>query len=317
MKDFDLNKLSGEDAKAIVRSLASGFQATIQKQQISSDKLISTLVLDLGVERTRNNPLKISFPFISVRVEEATDSSSFCRMIPVSIDSYQDDCLLQLNDSIEFDNGISNIYITNPIQTGKTMVLKFFTQARVRSGSLVEKSNQATNLITLGRHQVANDGFSFIWEGSCGVSVNGDNIQMNRIYPNSRFAVLDVPSSSYVLEIPKGYQAELLAFQTEITTALTTAASLAPAFGIWTSPLGGDSASSIYSSFSFNTGALLTLGQEFSGYITKDAFTNIVPVYTTIINEETRIYMKKSGVSITAGAVKLRILVRITKKVGA
>lgn len=159
---FDLNKLSGEDAKSLVKSLGTAFQATIQNQQSSSEKYISTLVLDLSIARTRTSPLKISFPFVSLRVEEATDNLSNCRVIPVTIDSYQDDTLLKLNDSLEFDNGISSLYITNTAQTGKTMIIKFYTNARVRSGQLNLSQASAPPMQTIGEAYTPLDGFTSI-----------------------------------------------------------------------------------------------------------------------------------------------------------
>ena len=126
MQNFDVNKLSGEEAKAIVRNLLTPFQANIQRQQVSSEKIIEELVIDLSVERTRANAIKISFPFVSLRVEQASDIQTFCNLIPVDVSEYQKSVQVKLNDSLEFDNGISGLFITHPAQAGKKMVLKFY-----------------------------------------------------------------------------------------------------------------------------------------------------------------------------------------------
>jgi len=226
-QDFDVNKLTGEDAKAIVRSIATGFQATIQRQQASSEKLISTLTLDLSVERTRATAMKVSFPFISVRVEEATDLNSSCRIIPVSIDTYQDDTLMKLNDSLEFDNGISNVFITNTAQAGKKMVLKFYTQARVRSGSLVLDQNSTPSTFSAGEATSQNDGYTFLLgteffsvPATAGTVESMRQItSANDMTFNTGVVTVNSFPQPKQFKVPAGYTAEVIGSELKIATA--------------------------------------------------------------------------------------------------
>jgi hypothetical protein len=221
---FDLNKMSGDDAKSLVKSLATGFQATIQNQQVSSEKLISTLVLDLSVARSRTNALKVSFPFVSLRVEEASDTLANCRVIPATIDSYQDDTLLKLNDSLEFDNGISSLYITNLAQSGKSMIIKFYTTARVRSGSLVLADNSAITNITLGEATAQNDGLTLL--GYVGLAWAAGAIILNS--PMTCYNDINIEAGSFTIggltgghfKVPNGYTAEVLGAEIDVDTAI-------------------------------------------------------------------------------------------------
>lgn len=230
--NFDLNKLTGDDAKAIVRSMAEGFQATIQNQQSSTQKLISTVVLDLGIERTRTNPLKVSFPFVSLRVEEASDTLASCRVIPVTIDSYQDNTLLKLNDSLEFDNGISALFITNEVQAGKSMILKFYTTARVRSGSLVLANNSSPATFQIGDASAQNDGLTQLITTSltgaipaAGATVLGNVLQS---YNNSSGVNIGTVNVGGLLgghfKVPIGFSAEIMGVELNVSTAIASTA---------------------------------------------------------------------------------------------
>ena len=315
MKDFDLNKLSGDDAKAIVRSLASGFQATIQNQQTSSQKLISTLVLDLSIERTRSSALKISFPFISMRVEEATDVNSSCKIIPTSIDDYQDDTILKLNDSLEFDNGISCVFITNPAQAGKKMIIKFYTSARVRSGSLVLDANTLNNTMTFGKIQSQNDGYTVLLKYDGGSSINGDVLSFAEVFPSDAFSKT-FDGFRRGLVVPSGYQARILGFRTTVKTALTTAASAAPAYSINVSD---DITSSTLGvlMYSFVASSILTAGAEREAPIyASNSLPSDRNMAANIVDENKLIYLAKSNVSITAGTISVEVMLRLEKKVG-
>lgn len=233
MKNFDVNKLTGDEAKAIVQSLATGFQATIQRQQVGTEKLISRLEVDLSVARTRANPLKISFPFISVRVEDATDVQASCRIIPVDIADYQDDTLLKLNDSLEFDNGISNVYIINAAQPNKKMVLKFFTTARVRSGSMIIDQTLQSSF-TVGGADSANDGFTVILRSIHNtLGTNGtfdDQAYAGFTGVNDRsFDTGDIYDSGgsnpiKTFQVPMGYTAEIIGIEAIYKNAVGSAA---------------------------------------------------------------------------------------------
>lgn len=328
MKNFDLNKLTGDEAKSIVQSLATGFQATIQKQQTSSDKLISTLVLDLSVARTRTNPLKISFPFISVRVESATDIQSNCRIIPVSIDSYQDDTLLKLNDSLEFDNGISNVFITNAAQAGKQMVLKFYTTARVRSGSLVLDQNSSVNNLTIGESTLANDGFTYTMSlilngipSASGLVQTFVSAYNNNSLMNGNVSVLfPLPN---IFKVPMGYTAEITGAEIEC--------GLAFASNIWGIDFNEVDDGSSYADYNAlansNTGKcsiafnkVVSVSPPFKAFVRNECFNVEIKsgIKSRTFREGKCIVVSVYNVAASGtGAAKIYYSIRLTKNVGA
>ena len=317
MQNFDVNKLSGEEAKAIVRNLLTPFQANIQRQQVSSEKIIEELTIDLSIERTRSNALKISFPFVSLRVEQATDIQTFCNLIPVDISDYQKSAQLKLNDSIEFDNGISGIFITHPAQAGKKMVIKFFTQGRVRSGSVVLDQGSAVSTIYVGDASAPNDGFSHI------INFSGDNTVAGyrRLYANwvndksffNGSYRVGVSNRIDMFKVPSGYSAEVLGAEIDSVAGVTSG-------GLALVPINDGQ---VFSA-EFDLGAIpFVISVNTACPANTNYLKKFIPVGDTISRPKRIFYENEviGGYFYSAGAVAVsvvnsfRVLVRLTKNV--
>lgn len=226
---------SGEQAKLIVQQAMSLFNASIQASQMNTAQAIQEVKLDLSVARDRANPLVISFPFKSLYVEDASDLNCFVRAIPESSDSGQGDVKLSLKDSITHEFGIRKLYLYWPAQSGKLMVLKVFTQAKVSSGQLLLNQNSIpSTMIFGGMASAPNDGFTVIAYGQLGSTVTGG---LTRILNGSKginissfntasFNITDIASSrARMFVVPEGYEAEILAIK---ATAFNTLSWVAP-----------------------------------------------------------------------------------------
>ena len=125
---MDLSKMTPEEARAIVMQAQNVFDASIADQQRTSPKEIQSLPLDFSVARTRSNAMKVSFPFKSVLVEQATDLNTYIYLIPISNDSGNDPIRLGTKDIYKNEFGFRECYIYWDAQPSKTILLKFFVR---------------------------------------------------------------------------------------------------------------------------------------------------------------------------------------------
>lgn len=101
---------------------------------------VQVVNLDLTTARTPENPYPIRFPFKSVFVRTATDSSVSLDLRVQTQDSYQGKASLKLNDSLIFGQQQASAFLSWDAQSGKTMSLIFFVSAEFRSGSQVSQN---------------------------------------------------------------------------------------------------------------------------------------------------------------------------------
>lgn len=122
---------------------------------------------DLGTAQNAANAYKISVPFRSVFVREATDSSAVVYFSPNenSIGNIAEAMPLYKNDSFDFGFTLPGGYLWWTAQSGKTMSLYLSTLGRMTPGSQVSQiaggltvssgSSLASNLLTGGVATIA------------------------------------------------------------------------------------------------------------------------------------------------------------------
>lgn len=150
-------KFTNEQIQMILNSLNSAFDASIAQAQTNAPKEISELEIDLTEARSRNQALKVSFPFTSVYVEQASDTDTTINLIPNSIDSSANDVILSLRDSMSFDRGIRSAYLYWNAQPNKKIILKFFVTGKFQSGQLILNSNSTVLNASLGAITISYD----------------------------------------------------------------------------------------------------------------------------------------------------------------
>lgn len=101
---------------------------------------VQVINLDLTTARTPENPYPIRFPFKSVFVRTATDSTVSVDLRVQTQDSYQGKASLKLNDSLIFGQQQASAFLSWEAQSGKTVSLIFFVSAEFRSGSQVSQT---------------------------------------------------------------------------------------------------------------------------------------------------------------------------------
>lgn len=169
MIKFENNKMTLEEAQSILKSQNQDTQANLINQESNTSQEVNELVLDLSIARDRNKALEISFPFHSLRVEEATDSDTQVRMLINTNADFQKNILLKLNDVLNIDNGIRKSYLYWTAQSGKSIIIKFFTTAKVSSGSLVLAQSSNPPILSIGHGSSPMDNTTFHLNFSCSI----------------------------------------------------------------------------------------------------------------------------------------------------
>lgn len=98
---------------------------------------VQTLTLELDTAKLDTSPLKIGFPFRTIFVRSATDSSVNANLRIGSRDSIQGSIPLYQNDVLEFPYPVAEAYLDWSAQSGKTMQLVFLIDGSFRIGSLL------------------------------------------------------------------------------------------------------------------------------------------------------------------------------------
>lgn len=103
---------------------------------------VQKVVLDLstgndGTSGAGNNPYKLSFPFKSVYVQDATDYLTQVSLYPNTQDTIQSGVPLAIKDVLVFDTPQSKSFLKWPAQSGKTMTLFFLVSGKFQSGSFL------------------------------------------------------------------------------------------------------------------------------------------------------------------------------------
>lgn len=238
---MDLMKMTPDEAKNAIALLNQAFSANIALQQQGSTQEVGEQVIDLSIARTRENALEVSYPFISLRVEQATDGDAFCNCILNTRNDFQKSILLKLNDTLEVDRGIRKVYLHWDAQAGKSMVIKFFTTARVRSGSLV-LNQKAQTIKTIGDVSAPLDGqFLELVFGIGNIPASSTFFSLNntfgnhgifctstkKYYEETTIRETDTPAYISCFRVPSGFQAEIVSAEFDVITQIGSVVLLA------------------------------------------------------------------------------------------
>lgn len=116
-------------------------RASIYDNLANADALISVVELDLSVAQDVTKPYEVGFPFLSVYVEDATDTGTTVNMKVNSRGTAQGAVSLTRKDSLEFDRPVAKAFLSWDAQASKTMRIVFFLESRFRTGSLISQNS--------------------------------------------------------------------------------------------------------------------------------------------------------------------------------
>lgn len=103
------------------------------------EALLQKITIDLTTARSIDNALKISVPFKSVAIEDASDSNTlvYLALGDNSLDSMRNAKKLRSNDSFEFSSMVSSAFLYWSAQSGKQLTLVFSTTGTFKPGSQI------------------------------------------------------------------------------------------------------------------------------------------------------------------------------------
>jgi len=225
---MDLSKMTPEEARAIVTQAQNVFDASIADQQRTSPKEIQSLPLDLTVGRSRANALKLSFPFKSLFMEQATDINTFVYVIPISNDTGNDPIRMGLRDIYKNEFGFRECYIYWDAQSSKSVVLKFFVRSFLENGRLVLDQNSVGVNLNIGEGSSQNDGFTIIQTVFGNGLPSPGFLELRKLlamndsaYNNGTYTILGAPNTNNFL-VPQGYTAEVVGAELTVQTAIAS-----------------------------------------------------------------------------------------------
>jgi len=129
---FDAN-----DFNARVADKQAQRNADIRQNIQGREALLKKVYIDLSTARDKNNALKISIPFKSVVVEQASDPSAVVNLVlgDNNLSAIADSKQLKQNDSFQFESTVSSAYLWWDAQSGKSLYLVFATTGNFFTGS--------------------------------------------------------------------------------------------------------------------------------------------------------------------------------------
>ncbi len=123
------------------RALISAFRDDLSAQIFESDVLspftFQVITLNLATARSQSNPYNISFPFKAIALKNATGGSGSIFARFNTQDSGISWLQLDNNDSVNCERMFGSCDLYWPAQSGKTIDVLLFTNARFESGSLI------------------------------------------------------------------------------------------------------------------------------------------------------------------------------------
>lgn len=131
----------GDEYKGILARDRRSSQAQIAEGHAFGHKPIQKIVIALDTEYTEQNPFPVPFPFRSVFVSAATDTSVTVYLRPNQPDPSSEDVPLTKKDSIDFSEAIAKGFLFWTAQPGKSITLHFFRDAAFRSGSQISQNS--------------------------------------------------------------------------------------------------------------------------------------------------------------------------------
>lgn len=108
---------------------------------------VQTITLDLTTAKLATDPFKIGFPFKSVYISSATDTTVNVNMQVNTRDSYQSSIPLYLNDSWVSDEELSEAYLYWSAQSAKSITLTLFVDSEFRSGKQISVTGGGVTIV--------------------------------------------------------------------------------------------------------------------------------------------------------------------------
>lgn len=142
-----INFLSPEQAKAIVDGLSEAGRAALLLNSIDAPFEVAVMDFALTTAQLETNPFQIGFPFRSVFVRDASDSTAEISLKVNSRDSGQGAIAIRRNDSIVFPRQQARGFLHWDAQSGKTMQLVFFVSGEFRSGSQISETGGGVAIV--------------------------------------------------------------------------------------------------------------------------------------------------------------------------
>lgn len=135
-----------DTAPGILRQAGELDQAKVFQGTTERPFEVQKIVLDLATARREDNPYKIGFPFRSVFVAVATDTSANVSLKVNTADSFQSAFPLKKNDSFVFPWQLASGFLHWEAQAGKTMELYVFVSGEFRSGSQISVNSGGVSI---------------------------------------------------------------------------------------------------------------------------------------------------------------------------
>ena len=124
-------------AAAILQDAVDKLRAGIYVGNTQKPFKVQKVVVPLDTAKLETAPLKFNFPFRTLYIQEATDSSTVIKFKPGAQDSYQSDFNMRSNDSWSDNDPTTEAIFFWDAQPGKSITLVFFVDSEFRSGRQV------------------------------------------------------------------------------------------------------------------------------------------------------------------------------------
>lgn len=112
-------------------------QAQVVHGLANRDKEILRIPLNLSVERSIDNPLRIGFPFRCLFFETSNNPSANFFLRPTSNDSSQSSMKVSYRDAWSINGQVPQAFLHWPAQPGVTGEIVVLTDSEIRSGSQI------------------------------------------------------------------------------------------------------------------------------------------------------------------------------------
>ena len=129
--------MDAEKAREILAGRILMEDAELVLDRAERPNLVTRLVIDLTTARTESDPLEIGFPFKSIFVAAATDSSVSVNFKPGTKETIQGYMPLQRNANWTRDRRVERGFLHWEAQSGKSITLLIFPGSIFSSGSMI------------------------------------------------------------------------------------------------------------------------------------------------------------------------------------
>lgn len=129
--------MTEELAREVLLSVTRQREAELFQNKSNTPSSVQKIVIPLTTARDAADPYKISIPFRSFWVQDATDTNVSVNIKLLTRDSSADSFTVKKNDVYGHDEMCSEVYLDWAAQSGKTLTIVFFTRGVFSSGSQI------------------------------------------------------------------------------------------------------------------------------------------------------------------------------------